>query len=203
MGPGARAKRQRDVRRVDEHVAELLGLVRGVAADGRVTAEEALWLADWTRRHPDASTRWPVNLLHGRLERIFRDGRLDGRERGRLSAILSQLAAGPRGQGDHDAPDLPLTLPEPEITFPDKTFVFAGEMLYGPEHACEREVVELGGRCERSVTRRTDYVVIGSIAALDWSQASFGFLIDEVVQYRARGVPIAVISEERWTEALP
>jgi len=61
----------------------------------------------------------------------------------------------------------------------------------------------LGGTCERIVNRRTDYVVIGSIGAADWSQNSFGDVLDEVVQYRARGVPIAVISEERWTAALP
>ena len=45
--------------------------------------------------------------------------------------------------------------------------------------------------------------VIGALAASDWCQSSFGSLIDEVVQYRARGVPIAVITEEHWTSALP
>ena len=28
-------------------------------------------------------------------------------------------------------------------------------------------------------------------------------LIDEVVQYRTRGVPIAVITEDHWVSALP
>ena len=69
-------------------------------------------------------------------------------------------------------------------------------------HACEREVTERGGTCERMVNRRTDYVVIGSLSAEDWSQADFGPLIDEVVQYRARGVPIHVVTEEHWVDAL-
>ena len=76
-------------------------------------------------------------------------------------------------------------------------------MAYGPTHACEREVLELGGSHERVVNRRTDYVVIGALAAHDWSQGSFGSLVDEVVQYRSRGVPIAVITEEHWAAALP
>jgi hypothetical protein len=76
-------------------------------------------------------------------------------------------------------------------------------MAYGPRRACEREVVELGGECERTVTRRTDYLVIGTLAASEWSQAGFGPRVDEVVQYRARGVPIAIVSEERWADALP
>jgi hypothetical protein len=63
--------------------------------------------------------------------------------------------------------------------------------------------MELGGTCERTVNRRTDYVVIGALAANDWSQSAFGALVDEVVQYRSRGVPIAVITEEHWAAALP
>jgi hypothetical protein len=75
-------------------------------------------------------------------------------------------------------------------------------MAYGPTHACEREVVDRGGACERAINRRTDYVVIGALAASDWCQLAFGALVDEVVQYRARGVPIAVITEELWVAAL-
>ena len=56
--------------------------------------------------------------------------------------------------------------------------------------------------CEHAVNRRTDYVVIGALAATDWAQSAFGGLIDEVVSYRSRGVPIAVITEEHWTTGL-
>jgi NAD-dependent DNA ligase len=183
----------------------MVGLVRGVIADGKVTEEEAQRLSEWTLEHPEVATLYPVNLLSRRLERIFRDGRVDAREKTRLSAMLSQLAENPSGFGGGFplATDLPTTQPPPEVVFEGQAFVFAGEMSYGPTHACEREVVELGGRCEGAVNRRTDYVVIGSLSANDWSQLDFGKLIDEVVQYRARGVPIAVITEDHWAAALP
>lgn len=182
----------------------MVGLVRGVLADGKVSQEEAEHLSRWTQDNPEVSTRYPANLLARRLERIFMDGRVDGREKKRLAAMLSQLvdAAGSNG-GFLLATDLPITQPPPEVVFEGQTFVFGGEMVYGPVHACEREVLELGGECERVVNRRTDYVVIGTLAAGDWSQSSFGALIEEVVQYRSRGVPIAVVTEEQWTAALP
>lgn len=204
-GAAGRAERRRQAIRVEQGLAELLGLIRGVLADGSVSADEAERLAEWTHHHPEVAARWPVNLLHRRLERIFRDGRVDGRERRHLSAMVSDLADDPEGMGAGFplATDLPLTRPEPEVTFAGKTFVFAGEAVYGPTHVCEREVLDLGGRCEGHVTRRTNYVVIGQIAAADWTQSTFGSVIDEVVQYRTRGVPIAVISEQRWIDALP
>lgn len=183
----------------------MFGLVRGVAADGIVSADEAARLSEWTRAHPEIAARWPASVLARRLERIFEDGRVEKREQERLTAMLSQLAENQTGlaNGFPLATDLPISRPEPEVTFEDKTFTFAGEMAYGPRHLCEREVVELGGTCERGVNRRTDYVVIGALSADDWSQSDFGDLVDEVVQYRSRGVPIAVITEERWVAALP
>jgi hypothetical protein len=205
MSPGGRARALRSQRRVEQGLAEMFGLVRGVAADGVVSTDEATRLSEWTRANPEVASRWPANILARRLERIFADGRLESRERERLTAMLSQLAENSSGltTGFPLATDLPITRPEPEVTFEGQTFVFAGDMAYGPTHQCEREVMELGGNCERGVNRRTDYVVIGTLGAGDWAQGHFGGLVDEVVQYRARGVPIAVITEEHWASALP
>ncbi len=181
----------------------MLGLVRGVIADGVVSSDEAVRLSEWTRANPEIAARWPTNILSRRLERIFKDGRIDARERRHLTALVTQLAENPAGLGFPLATDLPISRPEPEVVFEGQTFVFAGEMVYGPTHACEREVLELGGMCERAVNRRTNYVVIGTLAAADWCQTAFGALVDEVVAYRARDVPIAVITEEHWEAALP
>lgn len=199
-----RARQLSAQRRVEQGLAEMVGLVRGIIADGRVSEDEAHRLSEWARENPEVATRYPANLLSRRLERIFQDGRVDGRERKRLASMLTQLADNPNGFGGGYplATDLPVTAPEPDVVFEGQTFVFGGEMAYGPLHACEREVLDRGGLAERTVNRRTDYVVIGAIGAHDWAQTSFGGLLDHVVQYRTRGVPIAVITEEHWTDAL-
>ena len=200
-----RASRLRDRERVERGLSEMLGFVRGVIADGFVSSDEAEELTKWARENPEVAVRWPANLLARRLEQIFRDGRVASRERKHLASLLEQLVENPAGLGDSFAlaTDLPITRPEPEVVFEGSTFVFAGEMAYGPTRACEREVEELGGICERTISRRTDFVVVGSISAQDWCQAGFGELVDEVVQHRARGAEIAVVSEEHWAEALP
>lgn len=199
-----RALKLKSQRRIEQGLAEMVGLVRGVVADGKVSAEEAQHLAEWARENPEIATRYPANLLARRLERIYMDGRADRKERNRLAQMLEQLAENPTGFGGGYplATDLPLTQPPPEVIFEGQSFVFGGEMAYGPIHACEREVRERGGLCERTVNRRTDYIVIGGFAAADWAQTDFGHLIDDVVQYKERGVPIAVITEDHWVNAL-
>jgi hypothetical protein len=180
----ARVRALQAQRRIEQGLAEMMGLVRGVVADGVVSSDEANRLSEWTHANPETAARWPANILARRLGRIFADGRLDGRERDRLGAVLAQLAQNPEaiGRGFPLATDLPITHPAPEVVFERQTFVFAGELAYGPTRACEREVMELGGTCERTINRRTDYVVIGALSANDWRQAAFGPLGDEGVQ---------------------
>ena len=199
---GARARRLQQRRSVERGLAEMVGIVQGVIADGKVSTEEASRLARWTRENPDVAARWPANLVARRLTQIFRDGRVDGRERDHLAAILGQLARNPTALVDL-ATDLPVDDPAPEVVFAGRTFVFAGEMAYGPSRACEREVLELGGECERAVTRRTDYLVIGGMAADDWAQEGFGGHVDQVLQFRRRGARISIVDEAHWASALP
>ncbi len=205
MASGTRAAQLNAQRRIEQGLAQMVGLVRGVIADGTVSPEETERLSEWTLANPAIAARYPANVLSRRLERIFRDGRVDRKERARLGAMLAQLGQNPSrfGSGYPLATDLPISRPPPEVVFEGKAFVFAGEMAYGPNSACEREVSELGGHCEGAVNRRTNYVVIGSLAANDWCQSDFGHLMDEIIQYRARGVPIAVITEEHWASMLP
>ncbi len=203
--PGKRAERMRDRRRTAEALAELVGLVRGVVADGVVSREEADRLQRWVGEHPEAAGRWPANLLAWRLRRIFADGRVDPVERRHLGALLEQIASNPGGfgAGFPAAADLPLTRPTPEIAFEGRTFVLAGEMAFGPWRACAVVVEELGGRVERRVSRRTDYLVLGSLSADDWTQGAVRPFLDDVARYRARGREIAVVLEEDWWAALP
>lgn len=198
-----RARRIQEQGRIERELAELVGIVRGIVADGRVSLDEAERLARWTRENPDVAARWPANLLARRLEAIVRDGRVDRGERAHLEAILGQLAQNPGWMCFSLATDLPVDLPEPEVEFASRVFVFAGEMAYGPQRACEREVEELGGRCEPAVSRRTDYLVLGGLSASDWAQEGFGAQVDEALRLRARGAQVAIISEEHWVAALP
>ena len=106
-----RAQELQVQRTVERGLAEMVGLIHGVIADGHVSEAEAQRLAEWTRAHPEVATRYPANLLARRLERIFMDGKVDARETERLVSMLAQLAENPSGLGGGAplATDLPIT----------------------------------------------------------------------------------------------
>lgn len=75
-------------------------------------------------------------------------------------------------------------------------------MAYGPRKHCEALVVERGGLIGGSVSKKVNFLVIGSIGNDQWLHSSYGLKIKKAVELRDTGVPIAIVSEEHWQQAL-
>lgn len=190
-------------RRIDAGIDELLGLIRGVTADGEVTEREADALLYWCSRHEEIMNDWPVNVLIRRLSRIYADGVVEDHERDDLKLLLSEII------GEKDAPlaapvtSLPLCRPAPAVVFAARTFVLTGQFALGPRRVCEAQVIERGGFCSGSVTKKTDYLVIGSVGSRDWIHSSWGRKIEQAVEYRDRSrSSVRIISEQSWAAVL-
>ena len=178
-------------------------LAKGVLADGVVNEPEADFIRQWVQAHPDAVEQWPVNVLQERLCRIYADGRVDETERD-LAELLSALVGGRAGiiVGEDAATDLPVDQPPPQFIWPGSIFVFTGQFAFGPRAECERYVARLGGVCEPSITKRTNYLVIGTFGSRDWVHTPFGRKIEKAVEYRNAGHSLAIVNEDHWASAL-
>ncbi len=191
-------------RRAERQVSELLGLCKGMICDGEVSDGEALALRRWLAGNPDAQIGYPGQVLAERLVRIFADGVIDDEERADLSTLLQDLV----GEDErHEEPlnlstRLPIDEPVPTILFDGQTYVFTGAMLYGSRRECEQHVLDRGGRVADSVTKKTNYLVIGPIASRAWLESTHGRKILRAVELRRDGVPIKVIAEETWITAI-
>ena len=190
--------------RAERDLSEMLGLVKGVLADGSVSEEEAAHLHTWLANHPDAVEQWPVDVLAARLERIFADGRVTEAERQDLAELLHSIVGGNAGiiVGEDASTELPLDIPPPQIVWTGSVFVFTGKFAFGPRAACERQAQQLGAACEEDVTRRTTYLVIGTFGSRDWIHTSFGRKIEKAVEYRQSGSSLAIVGEDHWAGAL-
>lgn len=190
--------------RRDRAVNELLGLARGLIADGVVSDAEANELRLWARQNPDLCISFPGNELYHRLDAIYQDGRIDGDERQELLWFLEQFA----GDGEPDESEgmgttsLPLTRPAPKIVHAGAEFVVTGRFVSGVRPAITARIVNLGGSVHPRVTLNTTYLLLGSMCSRDWKHSSFGRKIEKAVELRERGYPIAIVSEEHWAASL-
>lgn len=192
-------------RRVDRDLAEMLGVVKGVLADGVVTTKEAKKLQEWCVAHPDVADAWPGSALVQRLQEVFADGEIDEGERLYLVEVLHDLVGGEAGVllGSSTPTHLPLNDPPPLIEVPDRVFVFTGRFAFGPRNACTEATKALGGWVEPRITTHTDYLVVGTFGSRDWVQSSHGRKIEKAVEYRdEKGHPLAILGEDHWARAV-
>jgi hypothetical protein len=72
-------------------VDELIGICRGILADGEVNENEAVFFAEWARKNAPTDPIWPFTDILERVERIFEDGVCDAQEREELRGVMTQL----------------------------------------------------------------------------------------------------------------
>lgn len=191
--------------RIDRRSADALaGIAAGLAADGKINQQEAEFLRTWIETHLVHLEDPVVNILYRRLADMLSDGILDADESVELLEMLHQFAGLPVGSATTpSAPiSLPLDKPAPELSWPDRVFLFTGVMAYGPPKECESLIVERGGLIGGSVSKKVHYLVVGSIGNDQWLHSSYGTKIKKAVELRDNGVPIAIISEDHWQKVL-
>lgn len=197
---------RRSARISERSVDELIGVCRGLLADGMVVQAEAEFLLKWMSANKADCMEWPMNMLFGRLSAWLEDGALDPSEEAELMDLLVRFTGGglpadellESGLVVSGPSSLPLNSPEPQIAFTGKSFCFTGEMYFGPRKSCEDLVKNLGGVIRASISKRLDYLVVGEIGSLAWIHSTHGRKIEAAVEVRGQGHPLAIIGEQHW-----
>lgn len=188
-----------DARQMDE----LIGLARGLSADGTINQAEAEYLHKWLVACADVRENPLVAPLLSRLSDMLADGKLDPDEASELLETLHNFSGSDFELGEPlKAASLPLDAPLPSVLFSGNRFCFTGTFAYGSRAQCEGIAASLGAECG-SLTKNTDYLVIGIYATESWMHSSFGRKIERAVEMRQNGLPIRIIDEHHWQAHLP
>ena len=189
-------------RLTSRQIDELVGLARGVAADGYLNQAEAEFLQKWLAANQTISDQPLVRTLYERINEVLADGFLDPDESAALLETLNAFSRRDFELGEVLKPStLPLCEPPPPLSFEGRVFCFTGKFLFGERKDCERAVAERGA-VFGSLTRRTDFLVIGAYATESWKHSPFGNKILKACAMRDGGGRISIISEEHWKRHL-
>jgi NAD-dependent DNA ligase len=191
-----------DQRLLKRSCETLLGLCSGILADGQLVDEEIRFLDTWLADNDDISSTWPGEVIFTRVRDILSDGIITEEEREYLKTTLSDLLGGTleeTGATSGIATRLPVDVIE-TIVISDKVFCFTGNFLYGTRKACERAILERGGETSSSIRTNLNYLVIGTLVSRDWAHTSHGRKIEKAIDYKNKGRPIQIVSEEQWVQ---
>lgn len=183
-------------------IDELIGLARGLCADGVINDAEAEFLQSWLIANSDITDQPIIRDLLDRVSIMLSDGDFSQDERIELLELLQGLTGGRIEQGELlKSSDLPLCRPKPTLQFQGIRYCFTGAFAFGERRRCEEAVHKLGGETG-SLTRHTRVLVIGAYATQSWKHSSMGNKILKAVEMREKGLPIAIVDENHWRSFL-
>jgi NAD-dependent DNA ligase len=186
----------------DRQINELIGLARGLIADGTVNQAEAEYLQKWLAANIGVTGNPVIGNLYHRVNEMLADNRLDADESKELCETLTKFSGGDFELGEVlKSSTLPLDEPPPDVLFENKRFCFTGTFAYGCRKDCEIAVEQLGAEAG-SLTQKTNYLVIGIYATESWMHSTFGRKIERAAEMRGEGLPISLIGEQHWVSAL-
>ncbi|MHA6204786.1 BRCT domain-containing protein [Dyella soli] len=194
-----------DRARQDRCTDELIGICRGILADGTVNLQEARFLLDWLERHREFIGVYPFNVLYQRVQGAMFDGVLDSDEEKDLLDVLVRTVGGEShaaGSSASLSTALPFDNPPPEITFAGHVFAVTGVFSFGQRRDVVEAIQRRGGQVKPTVSKSVRFLVVGEIGSRDWTHSCFGRKIEEAMALRAEGQNLSIVSEELWSRSL-
>jgi len=76
-------------------ISELMGVCKGVLADGKVNVKEATFIVHWLEDYSDVLELWPADILHRTLGKLLEDGALSAAEECELIDLLTEITGMP------------------------------------------------------------------------------------------------------------
>ncbi|MCE5270803.1 BRCT domain-containing protein [bacterium] len=188
----------------DRTADELLGICKGLMADGVINQQEALYLKTWLTSNREYTDSWVVRRIDSRVSQMLEDGKLDSSESKELFRLLGQIT-GEQSITESVASfttSLPIDNPPPMIEYPGKIFCLTGNFAYATRPFCEQEILDRGGETKNTISKKVNYLVVGCIGSRDWIHSTYGRKIEKVIQLKESGCRIAVVCEDYWVDSL-
>ena len=183
----------------DRQIDTLIGLSKGLLADGKVDQVEAEFLLTWLIQSRQTTDNPIILNLLDKVSQMLEDGVLDTEESSELFVLLQKITGEASEIGElAKTTSLPLDTPFPRILFENQNFIYTGTFAYGTRKQCQAATESLGGVNAKSVTKSLNYLVLGTYVTDSWVHENYGRKIEKAMNYRDDGVPLVIVTEEHW-----
>ena len=179
----------------------LMGIVTGLVSDGELNEVEIRFLKIWCAENRHIANQYPANIIFRRVHEVLRDDVLTKDERDHLLDQLKILSGNDFSNTGSALPEHIANIfdDDPLVIFKENEFVFTGLFMFGTRNACETAVLHRGGRVNDYITKKTNYLVVGTRTSPDWITENFGRKIQKAAEMASSGeYEIAIIREADW-----
>ena len=189
-------------------IQRLHAVLGGIAADGLISESELEGLSTWLSGHEHLKTLWPYDEVDSLVTSVLQDRKIDSDEQKILlnffstfTAILDdRVIASPPITENYRTVGLCAVCPD--IVFNGSTFCLTGASAKYKRSEFADLVLRLGGSVASSVSKKVNYLVIGAEGNPCWMYACYGRKVEKAVELRKQGVPLVIVHEHDFHDAV-
>ncbi|MHB8077614.1 BRCT domain-containing protein [Desulfosporosinus fructosivorans] len=168
----------------------LHGILHGILADNILTDEEIIKLSDWINEHDYLNGIYPYDEIKSLLKSVLSDGVIDEDEREMLKAFFSEFIdttlSYNLNQNELNALKTKYNVNGicsacPEIIFTGASFCFTGASTRATRSEIKDLIEQTGATFSDSVTKKTDYLVVGDDGNPAWVFACYGRKVEKAI----------------------
>ena len=196
---------------VTSSVQFLAGMLHGLLADGELSDREIGTLRSWMDANDFLAGTYPFDEINSLLYAVLEDRKITSEEKEQLMAFFGNVidftSSYNLSEKDFSALKEKYSIGGicavcPEIVFPDKIFCFTGESYRAKRAEIAAVIEQLGGTVNGSVSRKTDYLVVGNAGNPCWAYACYGRKIEQAMALRKEGASVIIVNETDFWDAV-
>ena len=167
-------------------LTELIALLSEIVDDGTIELSEISELISWLAAHDELLGTYPYSAIFAKLYEIFEDQIITDVELQELFTLFNELIN----------PVAKVHYAYDEITLTEKRICLSGEFAYGSKEEVATLLEMHGAIMVNSVSKKTDYVLVGEKGNSAWLTGNYGTKIKKAMELQTKGCGIKIIREE-------
>ncbi len=165
---------------------ELIEILKMLVSDGIVAEQEIYCLNEWVKNHSYLRGNYPFDDVFLSLERVLEDNFITEDELQQMYALFNEVID-PVGSKKSEC--------SCSVSLAGKNVCLSGEFNYGSKSAVSQRLIQKGAIIQKSVTRTTDIVLVGSLGSDAWVTGNYGTKIKKALEMQENGLPIVIVKE--------
>jgi DNA polymerase III epsilon subunit family exonuclease len=167
-------------------------LLEDIIHDGKVTKAEFDGLRRWMEEHVALQGNYPFDRVFTAIDNVLADGVVEPEELADLQELFSEFVDPVSSHSCHDT----------ICSLNGMHVVVTGDFVYGTRAEVFALIARAGGTTDKSITRKTNYLVVGAYGSDAWKTGNYGGKIQKAMEYNSnKGTDIKIVEENDFISA--
>ncbi len=166
-------------------------IIESIMMDSKIELDEINELHEWLDSNTQLIGNYPFDKIYSIVKKVLEDGIVSSNEYDELMNVFNDFINPIKEEKRNDSMD-----------FQDKIFCLTGSFDSGSKDSIEEKIIEKGGICGKSVTSKTDYLIVGGAGSDTWKFGNYGGKVQKAMELKEKGKNIEIISESDFLKQL-